>query len=378
MEASLGGDSKIDVRNFGARGDGITDDAPAFRRALAAASSTRSPVQVPDGRYALREDVDREFACVHLPAGTSLYGSGTLLFGPGVRDSVKLLNIAHPSVTVRGISMDLSNAPGGTSFAISIQSGARDVLLADLSARGNVKHGGIQLTGGEGITIQGCQILDMAQNGVTLYGNGVGEGPSRVLIDNCHISSHVQPVDCEPVNGALCRNVTIRSSHLVALSDNYALTLSGSRSSLIQDCTLRGSLYLALAADAWVERCLIDASSSIDLDAVVAFGNSSRCTLTDNIIDAAVNRVGIHIARRTFGVPRNFNISSNRVRAVGNAGVMVTDARDIRVFENQIVGRGPAAVDVSVPSQVAGQSITVRDNRASGFSEPLKVHVRRG
>ncbi len=41
----------VDVRSFGAVGDGVTDDAPAIRRALAAADS------------------------VHIPAGTYLLGS---------------------------------------------------------------------------------------------------------------------------------------------------------------------------------------------------------------------------------------------------------------------------------------------------------------
>ena len=47
----------LNVRDFGARGDGTTDDAPAFRKAFAAANTgTRRQVKIPAGRYRLKAD----------------------------------------------------------------------------------------------------------------------------------------------------------------------------------------------------------------------------------------------------------------------------------------------------------------------------------
>lgn len=371
----------IDVRTFGARGDGVTDDAPAFRRAVDSARQSGESVFVPNGRYALGEDRNQPFACVNLPAGTDLHGPGTLLFAQDVRDSVRLLRIATPDVTVRGISVDLSTAPGGTSFGVSIQAGAQRVLLTNLAIRGNPNRGGVQVIGGSGITIQLCQILDMAQNGVTLYGDGTGTGPVGVLIEDCHISASVQPVDCEPVNGALCTNVTIQRSHLVTLSDNYALTLYRSMSALVRDCTLRGSLFLTEATNARVENSLIDATGSEEHDAVEAFGKTAGCTLTGNVVAAAMNRVGINIARRASGRPQRISVRGNQVRVDGAAGtgIIVENAPYVDLIGNHVFGRhGQVGIDVGVPSLAVKQTMSVRDNTTEGFSSPVRtrLHVR--
>jgi hypothetical protein len=62
---STGSDSVFNVRDFGATGDGVTDDAPAFRRAIAAADAVAgSTVYVAAGTYV----VDR----------ASLSGTGVL------------------------------------------------------------------------------------------------------------------------------------------------------------------------------------------------------------------------------------------------------------------------------------------------------------
>lgn len=359
----------------------MADDGPAFRRALDAASRSAASVLVPDGRYALAEDSIHPFACVNLPAGTHLHGPGTLLFARGVRDSVRLLRIAAPDVTVRGMSFDLSTAPGGTSFGVSIQAGAERVLLTNLALRGNPRRGGVQVIGGSGITIQLCQILDMVENGITLYGDGTGTGPVGVLIEDCHISASVQPVDCEPVNGAVCSNVTIQRSHLVTLSDNYALTLYRSRSALVRDCTLRGSLFLTDATDARVENSVIDATGSPGHDAVEAFQETVGCTLTGNLITAATNRVGVNVARRSTYRPERISVRGNLVRVSGVAGtgILVQNAPYTDLIGNHVFGRGgQVGIDVGVPSLAVRQTIGMRDNTTEGFSSPvrMRLHVR--
>src|SRR3954470_17086232 len=47
----------LSVRDFGAKGDATTDDAPAFQRALDAAGKTGDRVAVPPGRYVLRAPI---------------------------------------------------------------------------------------------------------------------------------------------------------------------------------------------------------------------------------------------------------------------------------------------------------------------------------
>jgi len=50
----------VNVRDFGAKGDGVTDDGPAFRAAIAAARQKSAPVRlvIPGGTYLIRPDAE--------------------------------------------------------------------------------------------------------------------------------------------------------------------------------------------------------------------------------------------------------------------------------------------------------------------------------
>jgi hypothetical protein len=315
---------------------------------------------------------------VDLPPRTYIHGSGTLVYARGSRDSLKILRAANRDITIEGINMDLANAPRGSSFGVTIQRGAKTVLLSGVAIRANPHRGGVQITGGSDITIQGCQILDMKQKGITLYGDGQGEGPYQVLIGACHITSEIQPVDCEPVDGALCRDVTIERSHLVSLSDNYALTLYRSKSARIRHCTLRGSVFMTDAVDATLEACVVDSTHSVGHDAIEAFGMSANCDIIGNEIKTATNRTGVHAARRRWAAPHHINIRGNVIRANGpsGTGVTVEDVAHAKVVGNRIVGQGTTAIDISVSSRAVERTTVVHGNTSEGFFWPLRMRRR--
>ena len=83
----------LNVRDFGAAGDGATDDTVAIQAALTAAQSLRMPVYVPAGLYVL--------------SGKLTYsGSGFALFGDGV--GISILQWTQ-NATLRGLSVSLVN-----------------------------------------------------------------------------------------------------------------------------------------------------------------------------------------------------------------------------------------------------------------------------
>src|SRR5262245_47018841 len=59
----------IDVRTYGATGDGATDDTTALQQALTAATSSKAPVLVPAGNYKITGALD-------LREGQSFFGVG--------------------------------------------------------------------------------------------------------------------------------------------------------------------------------------------------------------------------------------------------------------------------------------------------------------
>ncbi|MBN1095152.1 hypothetical protein JKP76_03340 [Blastococcus sp. TML/C7B] len=158
----------VDVRDFGATGDGVTDDAPAIRQALESADA------------------------VHLSAGTYLLGSyatprTTVIdadFVFRLRDGQTVT--ADPGAVLRmadGVIADSSAEWGGNVF---LAEGTRDVTLSgftlDLNGPGNLVPAGRTITayglytfGADQVTVQDVTMVDTpGQNYVVAQGGGSG------------------------------------------------------------------------------------------------------------------------------------------------------------------------------------------------------------
>lgn len=363
------------VRRFGARGKG-TDDSHAFRRAVRYASARDVSVYVPAGRYLLRE-AGRTLTCLDLPSGVTLMGDGVLAFDSGARTSCKLIRVAAADVTVQGVTLDLSTAPSGTSFGIVVGPGAERVTIREVTIRDNPHRGGIQVTGGRGITIRKCNILNMRQNGITLYGRGAGQGPRRVILEGCRVVADVQPVDSEPVDGAICRDVTVSDCVLVSTAGNYALTLSGSRGALVSDNILRGALYLTRAESADVRRNVIDATASPSLNAVQATFAATDCVLDGNRIFAAPFRTGVWVSRAGDESPEGWLIRNNRIRVSHTAasGIFTSDVHSLAIRDNVVQGlSGGLGIVVDAPR--SSISADIRGNTVTGFTTGVQARSR--
>jgi hypothetical protein len=101
----------LNVRDFGARGDGTADDTEAFQAALSAASTRAGVVFVPAGQYRLKGSLD-------VPAGVTLEGTwrgphtshlsiGTTLLSYGGRgnENVKPFINLHAGSTLKGVTI---------------------------------------------------------------------------------------------------------------------------------------------------------------------------------------------------------------------------------------------------------------------------------
>ncbi len=112
----------VDVRNFGARCDGATDDAPAFIRAVAAAMerSNGARITIPGGRCVLGASI-----AVHVPAGknVALTGDGadvtTLRFAPGI-DGIAITLMGSSGAAVASLTIDRTGSASAGNVALSI------------------------------------------------------------------------------------------------------------------------------------------------------------------------------------------------------------------------------------------------------------------
>lgn len=164
----------VNVRDFGAKGDGLTDDSAAFEAALAAAADRGSPVYVPVSAnpYLL---------------GTSLTLDGARMIGEGAGSTLKISQAAGFGLQLAGVGSRLANlrvqGPGagawpqaaadvdltGTSVdGIQIASGAADVALDNVAVGGC--HTGLAVEG-DACSIVGCT-FSFNRNGIEIRTGG--------------------------------------------------------------------------------------------------------------------------------------------------------------------------------------------------------------
>ena len=201
------------VRDYGARGDGFTDDTAAFNRATRAADSWDDSlamlVHVPAGRYRLD-------GIVHVRKGQHLQGDGepTLIDARRARDHTFVLG---------------SGLQGGTTRP---DPGGAPVQISDLRTVGGAPAKPLLFTDAQGFALRR---LFLSAPGTAIHITGADGIVSDVVID-------------QALNGLIferCQNVVV--SRLITYLVNYAVTLgSGARDLTLTDAQLCYSRYAAL------------------------------------------------------------------------------------------------------------------------------------
>ncbi len=214
------GPASFDVRAFGARGDGLTDDSPAIQRAIDAAHAAGGgTVSVPRGTYLLRhrDSPDGDgLAAIVLRSGVTLEGlsrehsilrlADTQLGGPGTFARI-LSSVGEISgATVRNLTLDGNRAgqgsmrdnTNGSIIQLGWKGRCTNVTVEDVTAHGangqaimligtigavsrNLRIArnhvrdcsfiGIQSSQFEGLVIEDNLVHDCGDNGIDVYGD---------------------------------------------------------------------------------------------------------------------------------------------------------------------------------------------------------------
>lgn len=337
---------RIDVRMFGAVGDGVTNDTAAVQAALSAVPSGGGIVLLPAGSYLVN-------ATLLVKSRTLWTGDGTLVAAPLAQwtgSTYRIVsNVNHEAssitdtdITLDGITIDVSGmgSSDGLNHCIRIRK-ARRVVIRNCTMIG----------GASSVALLGCDdTLEQGNSYVDFYncGSDHWDNPSNARVVGCHIqtTSSAQMVNFNPEpsdligTGHVAKGFTMTGCVVISTEANATACqieplTTGNR---VEDVTIASNVfknsYLVLRGD--VRGATINGNTLSDFQGVSP---------------------AIYVSTQ-FGIkPSAIVISNNTIR----------DPLTTAPSEGVIVARSPSAVAVAnIIMGIAYTSLSI-----TGVGEPL-------
>jgi hypothetical protein len=181
----------LNVRDYGAKGDGRTNDTGAFADAIAALPAEGGVLEIPAGNYLLQPVAGSDkpsWTCVRDDlaimdrANVHLHGEGgpQLIFTDPDAQGLRLIHVQNSSIS-------------GIAFRLRTQPPLRhDRALVDLSACDGISLDGLEIDNSSGpglnvdasrvVTVEHCKIAHAGTNGIGILSS------SQLLVENCTLS----------------------------------------------------------------------------------------------------------------------------------------------------------------------------------------------
>lgn len=170
--------NEINVKDYGAKGDGATNDLLAFYEAMNAIPASGGTLRIPTGTYVLTPDPSKESVpyskITHhlLLVGRSnvhIVGDGdssVLRFTSADHFGLRLMNMTNSSV--RSVKLELANKPFQRHNRSLLDiTGSHGIVVEHVTVA-NSGGSGIQVDASTGVSIQGCTVTGSNMSGILL------------------------------------------------------------------------------------------------------------------------------------------------------------------------------------------------------------------
>lgn len=338
----------VNVKQFGAVGDGVTDDTAAIQAAINASTD----LFLPAGTYIISN--------IDLKSDFRFIGVGTLKAKPSTTGQLIRLNGVN-NTTIRGITVnaDSTNSPS-MSFTVYVYGSSYNVTLDDLVINNSNSHGISFRDAADRLANTVSVISDCKINTTGVSGYGIEVQDSKdVTVKGCHVyntGSH----------GIFVYGTTSLVTDNVNVSDCFvdAAGRSGIISTYILSTTNYGVGRLS------INNCRVTNSGENGIGIQAATGIIDGCTSTGN--GSLVSHQGILVNSDRIVVSNN---SSNNNSGVG---IDVGDGKDVSVIGNIVESNGLIGIEVNSCEGTVVKSNVLKSNMsngASGISASLKAGI---
>ncbi len=257
------GPKSLDVRDFGAKGDGLTKDTAAIQKALdACAAGGGGTVNLTDGAYLTGSLVIGANTTLHLDSRSSLVGSPDIAdyplvpirwegeFVEGHRALISAVNVQNVGITgtggIYGPPLGVSRLRNPRSPVLIEFTGCTNCLLDGFTTQYQ-QMWSIHFLFCQNLTARGLTVRSVSFNGDGLDVDSC----SNLTIDRCDINTGDDAISLKsgrgdkaaklarPTENVVIKNCTLHSSNFAALGIGTEIS-SGVRNVKIQDCVISG------------------------------------------------------------------------------------------------------------------------------------------
>ncbi|MCC9154916.1 right-handed parallel beta-helix repeat-containing protein [Streptomyces parvulus] len=406
---SLTGMRIFDPRLFGAKGDGIANDAPALQAALTAAKTAGGGwVIVPPGTYraaTLPLRIYRNTRLTLLPGATIVRAAAATLLLNGDSDQTFGGYTGHGTIIIEGGRWEMRATTAGlTASAMCISLGhAENIVVRDVEVRDVPGYHGIEFNAVRGAVVERCRFLGYVDPG----GRSTSEAIQLDLAAGSAFFGGFGPYDF-----TVCENISIKDCYFGA-SGTAGTTAwprgVGSHSSIIDrwhrrirvsGCQFDGMIQVGVRGYSW-EDVIVSGCSFVSCGMGVQMRTPDTARTGDTVNTAGVqtnasqNQWGaiitgctftgitgyvegaIHIQGEATGRCINTVISNNVIRTVGGgySGIRLDYCQRADVIGNLLHGIAGTAISQATVDDTLVSGNKTNDCGASGISANTGVNV---